>query len=69
MGDLQDRIRELSPELQREVGDFVEFLLAKQRKPRRAPTLGWAGAAEDLREQYTSVDPQHKIAQWRIGGS
>ncbi|MEM4234751.1 MAG: hypothetical protein QXU75_06355 [Candidatus Methanomethylicaceae archaeon] len=31
---------------------------------RRNPTFSWWGAAEHLREQYTSVDLQHKITEW-----
>jgi hypothetical protein len=61
-------IQELPPELQQEVGDFVEFLVERRLKtPRSKPTFGWAGALKDLRGQYTSVELQHKISEWRIG--
>jgi hypothetical protein len=64
--NLEERIKELPPDLHQEVMDFVEFLLEKRR---RRPTgrLGftWAGALKDLREQYTSVELQHKILEWR----
>jgi hypothetical protein len=69
MGKVEELIKELSPELQREVEDFVAFLLEKHgKKNDRAPSLEWAGAIQDLKEHYTSVDLQHKIAEWRIGG-
>jgi len=69
MKDIEDRIKELPPELRREVEDFVEFLVEKRgKRPRRKPAFGWAGVLKDLREQYTSVDLQHKISEWRIGG-
>ncbi|MBI4317079.1 MAG: DUF2281 domain-containing protein [Chloroflexi bacterium] len=68
MDSLDERIRELPPELQREVEDFVEFLLEKRlKKHRRKPELRWAGALKDLRGKYTSVELQHKISEWRIG--
>jgi len=65
---VQDLIKALPPELQREVEDFARFLLEKRAKKRRGkPKFGWAGALKDLREQYTSVELQHKISEWRIG--
>lgn len=66
--DLKELIDQLPPELQQEVRDFVEFLLEKRAKrPRTEPKFDWAGALKDLRDIYTSVDLQHKIAEWRIG--
>lgn len=65
---LEERIKELPPELRREVEDFIEFLLEKRlKKPRGKPNFGWAGALRDLRDQYTSMELQHKISEWRIG--
>ena len=59
-------MRELAPEWQQEVLDFAEFLLAKRgRRPRGTPTFSWAAALSDLRDQYTSVELQHKITEWR----
>ncbi len=48
----------------------MEFLLerrGKHRQKRGTPRFDWAGALKELREQYTSVELQHKIAEWRIG--
>lgn len=68
MGDIVDRIKELPPELQQEVEDFIEFLREKRlKRPRGKPTFSWAGALRDLRDKYTSVELQHKISEWRIG--
>jgi len=59
-------VKELAPEQQAEVRDFVEFLLTKQRSiPRRKPQFNWAGALRDLRDDYTSVELQHEITRWR----
>jgi hypothetical protein len=65
---LEELVKELPAEFQQEVRDFVEFLLAKRgKKPRGSPRFDWAGALQDLRDQYTSVELQHKISEWRIG--
>ncbi|HID86246.1 MAG TPA: DUF2281 domain-containing protein [Anaerolineae bacterium] len=65
----EERIREmvkvLPPELQHEVEDFVQFLLEKRaRKPKGKFKFDWEGALEDLRDQYTSVELQHKALEW-----
>jgi len=68
METLKEMIDKLPPELQREVRDFVEFLLEKKmKKGKKKPKFDWAGALKDLRGQYTSVELQHKIVEWRIG--
>ncbi len=61
---LVELVQELPPNLRTEVRDFIEFLLAKQeeREP-RALTLSWRGALKDV--PYSSVDLQHKAAEWR----
>ena len=67
MKNLDQIIRELPPDLQKEVEDFVQFLKAKRLKHHRGkPSFSWAGALKDLRNQYTSVELQHKISEWRI---
>jgi len=68
MQNIEQIIKELPPELQQEVEDFVKFLLEKRvRKPKGKFKFGWAGALKDLRDQYTSVELQHKILEWRAG--
>lgn len=68
MKTIEERINELPPELRREVEDFIEFLVEKRQKRLRGkPNFPWAGALKDLRDRYTSVELQHKIAEWRIG--
>jgi len=68
MQTLKELIDQLPPELQEEVRDFVGFLVEKRlKRPRGKPRFDWAGALADLRDQYTSVELQHKIAKWRIG--
>lgn len=60
-----EMIQELPPELQQEVEDFVQFLIEKRtRKPKGQLKLDWRGALRDLRDQYTSVELQHKVLEW-----
>ena len=67
MTRIEELIRDLPPELHREVEDFVEFLLEKRvKRPRAKPNFNWAGALNDLRNQYTSVELQHQISEWRV---
>jgi hypothetical protein len=62
---LEELVKELPLDLQDDVRDFVEFLLEKRvRKPKGKLTLEWKGALRDLRDQYTSVELQHKALQW-----
>ena len=65
MANVADMIKELPPELQQEVEDFVQFLVEK-RTPRAKgkPKFHWRGALRDLRDKYTSVELQHKIHEW-----
>lgn len=68
MQSLKELIEQLPLEFQQEVQDFIEFLLERRaRRLKRRPKFEWAGALKDLRDHYTSVELQHKIAEWRIG--
>jgi len=68
MKTLEEKIRELPPELRQEVEDFVEFLWEKRvrgvhggKKLRQ----DWAGALSEYRERYTSLELQKKALEWR----
>ena len=68
MKSIDERIKNLPPALKKEVEEFVDVLLKKQRKKSRGKLkMDWAGGLRDLRGKYTSVEPQHKISEWRIG--
>lgn len=56
MKTIEEMIRELPLELRREAQDFVEFLQGKRmRKAGRKLRQDWAGALQELRDQYTSL--------------
>ena len=62
-------IQTLPHQAQEEVLDFIEFLQKKQEKKQMGkPRFDWAGALKDLRNQYTSVELQHKISELRSSG-
>ena len=55
---------------QRQVETFIEFLsktTSTKTKPpaKRRFKFDWAGGLEDLKDQFTAVELQHRINQWR----
>ena len=65
MTDLEELIKELPPELHQEAEDFISFLIEKRKKkPSCDLKLDWIGALEDMGDQYSSVELQHKILDW-----
>ena len=63
---LDELVRELPPDVQVEVRDFVEQLIAKrQRVAGRKLRQDWAGGVRDYRDQYTALELQRKALDWR----
>ncbi len=63
---LAQLLQELPPDMVEEVRDFIEFLLDKRgRRARKALRQDWAGALREHREQYTSLELQHRASEWR----
>ncbi len=61
-------IKKLPPELQREVEDFVLFLLEKKvkiKKKRKFLKQDWAGELKEYKNVYTSLELQKKALEWR----
>ena len=66
MESLDEKIARLPKHLQQEVVDFVEFLFHKATKQGASKlTLAWAGGLREYRDQYTSLELQHKALEWR----
>jgi len=66
MGNIEEMVKKLPPELKREVENFVNFLLEKKvRKHGRKMRQDWAGALKDYRDQYTSLELEKKALEWR----
>ncbi len=67
MQKLEELMTQLPPDTHQEVQNFVEFLLQKRAaKPHAKPEFQWAGTLKDMREQYTSVELQHQVTEWRV---
>ena len=66
---LEEMVREVPSECRAQLRDYVQSLLARRSvgQPGK-PQFAWAGALEGLRDQYTSVELQHRIARWRSDG-
>lgn len=66
---LEKLVKALPADIREEVRDFVDFVIQKRaKKPHGKPKFDWAGALKDLRDKYSSVELQHDISEWRIGG-
>jgi hypothetical protein len=67
MPTVKEIIDQLPPDIQEVVKNFAEFLLEKRRKRTRGkPSFDWAGALKDLRDEFTSVELEHEIADRRM---
>jgi hypothetical protein len=63
---LSELVEQLPPHMQREVRDFVDFLLARHgREPGKMPRQDWAAALRDHRRQYSALELQKKALEWR----
>jgi len=66
---LEEMVREVPSQYRAELRIYVESLLARRSvAPPGKPEFAWAGALEGLRDRYTSVELQHRIARWRADG-
>jgi mRNA-degrading endonuclease RelE of RelBE toxin-antitoxin system len=66
MESIEEMIKKLPPELQRQVEDFVDFLIEKRaRKQGIKLRQDWAGALKDYRDKYSSLELQKKALEWR----
>ncbi len=63
---IDEIVKKLPGELQKEVMDFVNFLIEKRSKKTGVKLRqDWIGALRDYRSQYTSIELQKKIMEWR----
>ena len=68
MSQIMTLLKELPPALQRQVEDFIRFLLAtRESRPVKKPKFAWASALKNIGRQTSSVDLQHRLADMRRG--
>jgi mRNA-degrading endonuclease RelE of RelBE toxin-antitoxin system len=62
---VEEKIKQLPPELHKEVEDYVDFLLEREKKKTgKKLKLDWAGGLKEYRDKYTSLELQRKIIEW-----
>ena len=63
---LEEMIRDLPPDAQRQVADLVRQLAKPPESgSRKKLDQRWAGALKRYRDQYTSLQLQQKALEWR----
>lgn len=66
METIEKKISKLPSELQREVFDFIDFLIEKRTyKKKKTPTLNWLGGIKEFNEKYSALELQKKSLDWR----
>lgn len=62
---IEKKIRELDAGSLNEVNRLVDALLEKKQPEKKTHlSLSWSGGLKELRDQYTSVELQHKALEW-----
>jgi hypothetical protein len=65
MESLESMMKRLPPHLQQEAIDFIQFLIEKRmHKKRTYLKLDWAGALNEYKDKYTSLNLQKKALEW-----
>jgi hypothetical protein len=59
-----DIMKRLPPEAQQDVFEYALQRLNEIEPKKKQIGLSWRGALRDLRDQYTSVELQHKALDW-----
>ena len=63
--DILKKIQQLPTEMQKELADFIDSLIAKSKmKNQHKLRLDWAGGLSEYKDQFTSLELQHKVVQW-----
>jgi len=66
MKQIELKIKELPPDLQGEVLDYIEFLLSKKAvTTKKKPSLNWFGGLKKHKKRFTSLELQDKASLWR----
>jgi len=66
--EIELKIQELSDDLKREVLDYIEFLQKKykgKKSEAKKFKFDWEGGLSEIREEFTSVELQHRSMEWR----
>lgn len=65
---IEKKLSELPLNLKKEVEDFIDFLLQKEKvMPKRKLKLDWVGGLKEYKDKYTSLELQKKSLQTKRG--
>ncbi len=65
METIEQKIKKLPQDLQKEVLDFVDFLLKKKKKKtHKKLKLNWVGGLKEYKDKFTSLELQKKSLEW-----
>ncbi len=62
---LDQLLKELPAEAQEKVRELIEVLLTKRETKSTHLSQSWAGALQNCRDQFTSIELQKKSLNWR----
>ena len=66
--EIESKIQELPENLKKEVLDYIDFLYMKY-KDKNSKSKGfkfnWEGGLSEAKNEFTSVELQHKALEWR----
>lgn len=66
--EIEVKMRMLPEGLMKELLDYVEFLLSKYESRKvesKKFNFGWEGGLSEIKEEFSSVELQHKALEWR----
>jgi len=66
--DIGSKIERLPEKVIPEINDFIDFLLSKygeKKSGKEKFKFDWEGGLANLKNEFTSVELQHKASEWR----
>ena len=62
--ELETKIKSLPPEIKKELLEYIEKRLEYYKRKGKF-NFRWEGGLKELKNEYTSVELQHKALEWR----
>ncbi len=65
---INKKIEKMPPDLLSEVMDYIDYLTHKYAvvpKAKKPFDFSWEGGLSKISKEYTSIDLQHKVLEWR----
>ncbi len=68
INSINDKMKNIPPDLIPEIIDYIDFLLNKygiKKEKKKVFDFKWAGGLSEIPKKYSSVELQHKSMDWR----